>query len=190
MRLAALERGHRRLPRRAAGDPAASRRPQRLDLGRAARAQYSAASATSSCASCRSAYRRWSCPSPRRWWWPSLGCAWALVEGWQPMTQRALRFIAGSSLLLAIGYQFVVIALRSSGEFSVIGAVPLRLDPVGARHRLRRVGRGAQRAGDLRHRRSSWRPASTWPGTMCRGGRQRAQRCEAVQHLPDMEGGR
>ena len=28
----------------------------------------------------------------------------------------------GSSLLLAMGYQFVVIALRSRGEFSVIGS--------------------------------------------------------------------
>jgi drug/metabolite transporter (DMT)-like permease len=51
-----------------------------------------------------------------------VGCAWAVLEGWQPMNGRALGFIAGSSLLLAMGYQFVVIALRSSGEFSVIGA--------------------------------------------------------------------
>ncbi len=51
-----------------------------------------------------------------------VGCLWAAVEGWQPMSNRALGFIAGSSLLLAMGYQFVVIALRSHGEFSVIGA--------------------------------------------------------------------
>ena len=51
-----------------------------------------------------------------------VGCAWAVIEGWQPMNNRALGFIAGSSLLLAMGYQFVVLALRSSGEFSVIGA--------------------------------------------------------------------
>src|SRR5882757_9904431 len=52
----------------------------------------------------------------------ATGCGWALVEGWQPMSARALGFIVGSSLLLAMGYQFVVIALRSGGEFSVIGA--------------------------------------------------------------------
>jgi drug/metabolite transporter (DMT)-like permease len=51
-----------------------------------------------------------------------VSCGWALVEGWQPMSGRALAFIAGSSLLLAMGYQFIVIALRSGGEFSVIGA--------------------------------------------------------------------
>ena len=51
-----------------------------------------------------------------------VGCAWTLAEGFQPMSARALGFTAGSSLLLAMGYQFVVIALRSRGEFSVIGA--------------------------------------------------------------------
>jgi drug/metabolite transporter (DMT)-like permease len=51
----------------------------------------------------------------------ATGCGWALVEGWQPMGVRSLGFIIGSSLLLAMGYQFVVIALRSGGEFSVIG---------------------------------------------------------------------
>jgi drug/metabolite transporter (DMT)-like permease len=50
------------------------------------------------------------------------GCAWAVIEGWQPMSGRAIGFMLGSSLLLAMGYQFVVIALRSRGEFSVIGA--------------------------------------------------------------------
>ena len=50
-----------------------------------------------------------------------VGCGWAVAEGWQPMSARGLGFIAGSSLLLAMGYQFVVIALRSGGEFSVIG---------------------------------------------------------------------
>lgn len=52
----------------------------------------------------------------------TVGCVWAVVEGWQPMTSRGIGFAIGSSLLLAMGYQFVVIALRSSGEFSVIGA--------------------------------------------------------------------
>jgi drug/metabolite transporter (DMT)-like permease len=51
-----------------------------------------------------------------------VGCGWAVVEGWQPMDGRALGFIAASSLLLAIGYQFLVIALRSGGEISVVGA--------------------------------------------------------------------
>ena len=51
-----------------------------------------------------------------------VSCGWSLVEGWQPMSDGALGFIVGSSLLLAMGYQFVVVALRSGGEFSVIGA--------------------------------------------------------------------
>lgn len=51
-----------------------------------------------------------------------VGCAWALVEGWQPIDDRAWLYIASSSLLLAIGYQFLVIALRSGGEISVMGA--------------------------------------------------------------------
>jgi len=51
-----------------------------------------------------------------------VGCGWAVMEGWQPMEGRALAFIIASSLLLAIGYQFLVIALRSGGEFSVIGS--------------------------------------------------------------------
>jgi drug/metabolite transporter (DMT)-like permease len=51
-----------------------------------------------------------------------VSCGWALVEGWQPMSSRALGFIVASSLLLAMGYQLIVIALRSHGEISVIGA--------------------------------------------------------------------
>jgi len=51
-----------------------------------------------------------------------VGCAWALVEGWQPIEARALGYIVASSLLLAIGYQFLVIALRSGGEISVMGS--------------------------------------------------------------------
>ena len=45
-----------------------------------------------------------------------------LVEGWQPIDARALGYIVASSLLLAIGYQFLVIALRSGGEISVLGS--------------------------------------------------------------------
>lgn len=52
----------------------------------------------------------------------AVGCGWAIVEGWQPMSGEAVGFIVGSSLLLAMGYQFVVIALRSGGDFSVIGS--------------------------------------------------------------------
>jgi drug/metabolite transporter (DMT)-like permease len=52
-----------------------------------------------------------------------VSCSWALVEGWQPMSGRAVAFMLSSSLLLAMGYQFVVVALRSGGEFSVIGSL-------------------------------------------------------------------
>lgn len=50
------------------------------------------------------------------------GCAWVLVEGWQPMTAYEIGLLVASSLLLAAGYQFLVIALRSGAEFSVIGS--------------------------------------------------------------------
>ncbi len=46
----------------------------------------------------------------------------ALAEGWQPMTAREIGLIAASSLLLATGYQLLVVSLRSGGEFSVIGS--------------------------------------------------------------------
>jgi drug/metabolite transporter (DMT)-like permease len=51
-----------------------------------------------------------------------VGCVWALVEGWQPMTARETGLLLASSLLLAAGYQFLVLALRSGAEFSVIGS--------------------------------------------------------------------
>lgn len=51
-----------------------------------------------------------------------VGCAWTFVEGWQPMTMREIGLLVASSLLLAAGYQFLVIALRSGAEFSVIGS--------------------------------------------------------------------
>ena len=50
------------------------------------------------------------------------GCGGALLEGWQPMSGRGLGFIVASSLLLAIGYQLLVVALRSGAEISVIGS--------------------------------------------------------------------
>lgn len=51
------------------------------------------------------------------------GCAWSLAEGWQPMTWRAIGFLLVSSLLVAAGYQLVILALRSGAEFSVIGSL-------------------------------------------------------------------
>ncbi len=51
-----------------------------------------------------------------------VGCAWTFVEGWQPMTAYEIGLMVSSSLLLAAGYQFLVIALRSGAEFSVIGS--------------------------------------------------------------------
>jgi drug/metabolite transporter (DMT)-like permease len=50
------------------------------------------------------------------------GCGGALLEGWQPMSGHALGFIVASSLLLATGYQLLVVALRSGAEISVIGS--------------------------------------------------------------------
>lgn len=51
-----------------------------------------------------------------------VGCAWATLDGWQPMSLRGVVLVMGSSLLLAAGYQFLMIALRSGAEFSVIGS--------------------------------------------------------------------
>jgi drug/metabolite transporter (DMT)-like permease len=51
-----------------------------------------------------------------------VGCAWTFVDGWQPMTAREIWLLVVSSLLLAAGYQSLVIALRSGAEFSVIGS--------------------------------------------------------------------
>lgn len=51
-----------------------------------------------------------------------VGCTWALAEGWQPMDWRGLGFIVASSILLAAGYQFLVVALRSGGEISVMAS--------------------------------------------------------------------
>jgi len=51
-----------------------------------------------------------------------VGCIWATENGWQPMPPRGIAYLAGSSLLLATGYQLLMIALRSRAEFSVIGS--------------------------------------------------------------------
>ena len=51
-----------------------------------------------------------------------VGCAWAAFNGWQPVSTRGVLLVLGSSLLLAMGYQLLLIALRSGGEYSVMGA--------------------------------------------------------------------
>jgi len=51
-----------------------------------------------------------------------VGCVWATLNGWQPMSLRGVLLVLGSSLLLATGYQFLMISLRSGAEFSVIGS--------------------------------------------------------------------
>jgi len=52
----------------------------------------------------------------------AVGCAWAVLDGWQPMSLRGVLLVAGSSILLAAGYQLLMISLRSGAEFSVIGS--------------------------------------------------------------------
>jgi drug/metabolite transporter (DMT)-like permease len=51
-----------------------------------------------------------------------VGCVWATLDGWQPIPLRGVLLVLGSSLLLAAGYQFLMISLRSGAEFSVIGS--------------------------------------------------------------------
>jgi drug/metabolite transporter (DMT)-like permease len=51
-----------------------------------------------------------------------VGCALAAIEGWQPLNTRALVLLICASLLLAAGYQFLMLALRSQAEFAVIGS--------------------------------------------------------------------
>jgi drug/metabolite transporter (DMT)-like permease len=52
-----------------------------------------------------------------------LGCGWILFEGWHAVTLRGLGFVVGSSLLLATGYQLLMISLRSGAEISVLGSL-------------------------------------------------------------------
>lgn len=52
-----------------------------------------------------------------------MGCAWIVVDGWHPITARGLAYVAGSSLLLASGYQLLIVALRSGAEISVLGSI-------------------------------------------------------------------
>jgi drug/metabolite transporter (DMT)-like permease len=51
-----------------------------------------------------------------------LGCAWSLLEGWQPMSWEVIELLLASSLMLALGYQLALLAMRSGAEFSVIGS--------------------------------------------------------------------
>jgi drug/metabolite transporter (DMT)-like permease len=51
-----------------------------------------------------------------------VGSLWAGLNGWQPMSTRGVVLVMGSSLLLACGYQLLMIALRSRAEYSVMGA--------------------------------------------------------------------
>lgn len=51
-----------------------------------------------------------------------VACLWTTLEGWQPMSGLALGYAVAASLLLAAGYQFVTLALRSGGELSVIAS--------------------------------------------------------------------
>jgi drug/metabolite transporter (DMT)-like permease len=52
-----------------------------------------------------------------------IGLALALAGGWQPMSTRSLLLLVAASLLLASGYQFLMLSLRSSTEMSVLGAL-------------------------------------------------------------------
>jgi len=51
-----------------------------------------------------------------------VGVVWATLDGWQPMTHYGIALVLGSSLLLACGYQLLMIALRSGAAFAVLGA--------------------------------------------------------------------
>jgi drug/metabolite transporter (DMT)-like permease len=52
-----------------------------------------------------------------------VGCALTFVEGWQPISARGMGLLIAASLLLASGYQFLMLALRSNAEFAVIGSL-------------------------------------------------------------------
>lgn len=52
-----------------------------------------------------------------------LGLGLTLVEGWQPLPMRGLVLLVAASLLLAAGYQTLMLALRSSAEFAVLGSL-------------------------------------------------------------------
>lgn len=51
-----------------------------------------------------------------------IGCVWTTLDGWQPVTALSIAYVIGSSLLLAAGYQLIMLSLRSGAEISLIGA--------------------------------------------------------------------
>ena len=52
-----------------------------------------------------------------------IGLALTFAGGWQPMSTRSVLLLIAASLLLASGYQFLMLSLRSSTEMSVLGAL-------------------------------------------------------------------
>lgn len=50
------------------------------------------------------------------------GCIWIAIDGWHGTSLEGLLYVIGSSLLLACGYQFLMMALRTGAEISVLGA--------------------------------------------------------------------
>lgn len=51
----------------------------------------------------------------------AVGCVWATVEGWRPMTGAQIGLLAAASVFLAGGYYGVTVAMRA-GELSVTGS--------------------------------------------------------------------
>lgn len=52
-----------------------------------------------------------------------IGLSFTLIEGWHPLSMRGLALLVAASLLLAAGYQFLMLALRSNAEFAVLGSL-------------------------------------------------------------------
>jgi drug/metabolite transporter (DMT)-like permease len=52
-----------------------------------------------------------------------IGLGFTFIEGWHPLSMRGLMLLVAASLLLAAGYQFLMLALRSSTEFAVLGSL-------------------------------------------------------------------
>lgn len=50
------------------------------------------------------------------------GCLWIAIDGWHGTDLKGLLYVIGSSLLLACGYQFLMMAWRTGTEISVLGA--------------------------------------------------------------------
>ena len=82
-----------------------------------------------------------------------VGVAWATLDGWQPMTHYGIALVLGSSLLLACGYQLLMIALRSGAAFAVLGAFRYASVLWAIAIGYVAVGRRAQPARGGRHRR-------------------------------------